>query len=699
MTVADDEGPTIICEQFIDVSIGTAGFGEVEAEDLSEGSFDNCCSDLIFEVKRQGEPDTQYAAQETFDCTDLGIQTVTLRATDCNGFSNTCNIQVEVEDTTAPLIACPPPAQADCTDFPAGTDLTGTPTTFDNCTTANLTFEDVNNLNACEVGTVTRTFTVSDAEGLTATCSQTITFSDNTPLTVDFPEDVVLDNCGSNADLAVTGAPVSNADCEILSVNIQNDTFDLENGCGIKILRTFNVTEFCTGAVVSEVQEINITDNEAPIFDQPQGFFNDTFSCSDNIILPPAPTATDMCSTVTVTLIGDDQMSTGCGSNFTRTLTYRAEDGCGNTTEYQTEILVEDTTPPVLSCPTGLVATADANCVSNLNLSPALATDDCSEFTITNDFPGAAEPNAIVAGEFPLGETLVTYTATDACGNSSVCLTSILVQDQTGPNLTVANMITVPIELPDSLGVLDLDEIILENIDDCNNPTTVTVSQDTFDCTEAGSTVTVTVTAFDALDNETEIDITVIVTDPDMLCIDERPAVTAGTIRRPDDSPLADVEVHMQNPAVAEVSTTNGQGIYVFFHEFEENPCQIIPVSTAPAIAEVTSWDIILTKRHILNVEMFTSPYQYFAADVNQSGTVTLADIIEMRRVILGMQTDFADSPAYRFLPAGYTCSEGENPFDCEIPESYLMTSPIWEEIDLNFIGVKTGDVSGSTGN
>lgn len=696
VTVADDEGPTMICEQFIDVSIGTAGFGEVAAEDLNEGSFDNCCSDLTFEVKRQGEPDTQYAAQETFDCTDLGLQTVTLRATDCNGFSNTCNIQVEVEDKTAPLLACPPPADLDCTQFPAGTDVAGTPFVFDNCGIADLNFTDVENLNSCNSGTVTRTFTATDPGGLSTSCTQTLTFTDNTPLVVTFPADTTLNNCGAIADPTVTGEPMTNADCELLGTSVQNDTFDLADGCGIKILRTFNVLNLCSGNTVSDVQEIKITDNEAPTFDQPEGFFNDTFSCNETIILPDPPTATDMCGTATVTLIDDAQESTGCGSNFTRTLTYRAEDDCGNTADFQTEILVEDTTPPVISCPVGLIASADENCERNLNLAAATATDDCSDFTISNDFPGAAEPNATVSGDFPLGETIVTYTATDDCGNSAVCLTAILIEDQTGPDLVAANMITVPIELPDTLGILDIADVLISNVDDCNNPTTVTISQDTFDCNETGSTVTVTLTGIDAVDNETELEVMVIVTDPDSLCFNERAAVTAGTVRRPAGEPIANVAVHLQNPATAEISTTSANGIYVFFHEFEEAPCQIIPVSEVPAITDVTSWDLLLTKRHILNIEPFTSPYQYFAADVNQSGTVTLADVVEMRRVILGVQTEFDNSPSYRFLPADYVCPAGENPFDCDIPESYLMTSPVWEEIDLDFIGIKVGDVSGA---
>lgn len=66
----------------------------------------------------------------------------------------------------------------------------------------------------------------------------------------------------------------------------------------------------------------------------------------------------------------------------------------------------------------------------------------------------------------------------------------------------------------------------------------------------------------------------------------------------------------------------------------------------------VSTYDIVKITKHILNVQVFTSSYQYIAADVNNSGTVSTADIIKIKKLILGINDDFEDVDSWRFIPA-----------------------------------------------
>ena len=80
---------------------------------------------------------------------------------------------------------------------------------------------------------------------------------------------------------------------------------------------------------------------------------NATAECSDD--LTPAgqgmATATGGCGTVVITF-ADVNTPGSCPNNFTITRTFTATDDCGSTTCEQT-IMVDDTTPPMITCPGG----------------------------------------------------------------------------------------------------------------------------------------------------------------------------------------------------------------------------------------------------------------------------------------------------------------------------------------------------------
>jgi len=110
----------------------------------------------------------------------------------------------------------------------------------------------------------------------------------------------------------------------------------------------------------------------------------------------------------------------------------------------------------------------------------------------------------------------------------------------------------------------------------------------------------------------------------------------------------------------------------------------------------ISTFDIVLLAKHIINAAPFTVPYQYIAADVNRSGTVTAFDMVELRRVILGLQTErFPNNTSWRFITKeDYYASS--NPLEGAFTENILLTdldNPIG---DLSFFAIKIGDVNAS---
>lgn len=64
--------------------------------------------------------------------------------------------------------------------------------------------------------------------------------------------------------------------------------------------------------------------------------------------------------------------------------------------------------------------------------------------------------------------------------------------------------------------------------------------------------------------------------------------------------------------------------------------------------------DIIRIQNHILGKDPITDPLSLLAADVNKSGKVTVSDIIEIRRLILGKMEQFSSGDSWIFIDADF---------------------------------------------
>jgi HYR domain len=137
-----------------------------------------------------------------------------------------------------------------------------------------------------------------------------------------------------------------------------------------------------------------------------------------------APTATDNCGDVTLTSTHNPGHTFAKGTTL---VTYTATDDAGNTATCSFNVTVDDAINPVITgCPSNITVSANASCQATVNWTAPTVSDNCGgTLTLTT----TKNPATI----FNVGTTVVTYTATDAAGNTSTCSFNVTVQDNTNP--------------------------------------------------------------------------------------------------------------------------------------------------------------------------------------------------------------------------------------------------------------------------
>jgi len=329
------------------------------------------------------------------------------------GLSATCTQTITIADTTAPTISgVGADATIDCSETPSFS----TPTAMDGCDPAPaLTFEDTTSTGACPQSySVTRTWTATDACGNSSTASQTITVQDTTAPTISgVPADATVE-CDAVPSPA---APTASDACDpapTLSYSESTAAGDCANAS--VITRTWTATDAC-GNSSSQSQVVTVVDTTPPVL---SGVPDDaSYQCRADVPDAPTVTASDNCGDATVSL-EENESNPGSDCQNTITRTWTATDACGNTSSMTQTIQVDDTTPPEISCPPDVEISSDPDsCLALVDAGMAVATDNCTVESLVSDHDGQSM--------FPVGDTMIVWTATDACGNTATCTQTIRV--------------------------------------------------------------------------------------------------------------------------------------------------------------------------------------------------------------------------------------------------------------------------------
>ena len=141
-------------------------------------------------------------------------------------------------------------------------------------------------------------------------------------------------------------------------------------------------------------------------------------------------------------------------------------------------------------------------------------------------------------------------------------------------------------------------------------------------------------------------------------------------------APINGVRVDLTGSGIDTYNTT-ADGAYTFSVNAGES-YTITPSKDNDVITNngITTLDLVLIQRHVLNIVLLGSPYKIIAADVNNSSSVTTLDIVLIRTVILQINTSFPPTNRlWSFVNSDYVFPVPENPFPFEDYRTYLNAS------------------------
>ena len=462
ITVDDTIAPTITCPNDISVQCPEGVPAVVTDPDEFDalpgaGLSDNCTllRDLV--VTHVGDESDGLTCPETI--------TRTYRVTDECGNTAECTQTITVDDTIRPSITCPnyewvqcredvPPPVTDPTEFVGlpGASLN------DNCTSlANLVIthvgDDSDGLTCPE--TITRTYRVTDECGNWDECTQEIVVDDTIAPTVTCP-DLVPVQCPSDVPDPVDtpeefdALPGANAEdnCTLLSqltLTHMGDVSDSET-CPMTITRTYRFTDACGNWIECE-QTITVDDTTPPEVTSPD---DTTVQCPEDVPDPvetpeelvalPGALLSDNCTALAdLVLVHLSDLSDGQTCPETITRTYRFIDECGNPSDCEHTIVVNDTINPTIDCPDNVSVQCPGDIPSVVTdssqfvlLAGAALDDNCTSIEnlvithVGDASDGLACPGTITR----------TYRVTDECGNWNECEQIITVDDTIDPEGT-----------------------------------------------------------------------------------------------------------------------------------------------------------------------------------------------------------------------------------------------------------------------
>ncbi|MCB0520420.1 MAG: T9SS type A sorting domain-containing protein [Lewinellaceae bacterium] len=649
--VMDTETPTAVCDSLTLVSLPNTGTTSLQANIFNKGSSDNC-SPLIYKVSRDGNTP---GMSVTFDCTDVGTSVpVTLRVIEALNPSsyNECVTLVAVSDPNIPwLLSCPTHNPIDCEDDYSDLSIFGYPVYMDGCGYT-LTTDSTISISNCGTGTIVRHFTATDPSGNSNTvCTQTIIVQNQTPFngsTIVWPLDTMFVNgCHVAADLEPSDLPapynqptVTGNPCAMIAMSYSDQLFYINYPACYKIVRTWKLLDWCQ-------------------YD------------------PSNPT---------VGIWQDQQV-----------------------------IAVVDTELPVVTfCPPNDTFGLDASCALGVVTLPNVtATGTCSgeTVTITNNSPYATAGGANASGNYPPGQHTVVFTIKDGCGNKTTCSTVITVMDLTDPTVKCKTGIVAELGVVnqgDPFSEVDAVLFNLNSSDNCTSPGnlsfTIRLAGDSinppgsslvFNCDSLG-TIAVEVYVTDEAGNSDFCTANVIVQDNNHLCPNMlvSHAMIAGNVEMEDGIQIPNVMVHVQNASL--MDSTDNQGHFALHDVQTGSNYEVMPEKNTGFGNGVTTFDLVILSRHILGIQVLSSPYKIIAADVNNTGTVTTSDIVELRRLILGIYDEFPNNHSWRFVAKGYVFPNPSNPFTPPFPEAVNVANLSQDVLDANFYAVKIGDLNNS---
>ena len=757
--VADLEAPIAICADGINVSLTGAGVQRLYVDNINVESYDNCAVDNIL-LRRiyYREPMTcdtllepyysEYDPYVEFNCCDVGLTIlVEMQVTDVAGNTNSCWVSVFVEDNTLPICYGLSDESINCESLPEDFDpadvlqlqtLFGVPEVFDNCAADFVEFPPAIGLNDCASGIIERKFKAVDLFGNESldTFRQIISIGENLEYEIRFPMDAASDMI-SNSDTLI----LRKTSCDDFTVTYTDEFLPLEMDECYNIMRTYSVINNCEydgvsdPVIISRNEDCNMADGEAHVWVLHRG--NYAYIDSDTLetnMIPAAGTKGASCDGTT--------NPDGYWRQVTSTGYW----------QYTQRILLYDTIPAVVHFENQAPYCTESECVGQVDLpfsiyENAIADELEIRVFLDADADGTADvdltgtgvltgeyPNYMISGTFPIGNHQFLIDVIDGCGNVGNGSLPFEVIDCYVPDPVCQSGLVINLQaLPpntDIDGDGDFDEggvaVLAEdlaacNVVDCTEPLRFSVNRigDTpspdqtslfLSCDDRFS-INLEVYVWDSAFNPYAVqpdgtvggpnykscEVLILLQDPDGVCMDCASGLRAdGTIENINGQPLEGVTVELIESDINSVQT-DGLGNYHFSGLAYHGDYLIRPSYTGGLTSGLNTQDIVRIFWHIQGTQPITSPYLLLAADVDHSGDITENDMQQILMALTGDITQFENNQSWIFVDAAHQFIDPNNPWAEAYPDHLLIEDIIQCVDDLNFVGIKVGDVSQMT--
>ena len=341
----------------------------------------------------------------------LGSSTIIWTAIDNNGNSAFVTQQVDVVDTTPPTMSLIPDIVAEAIvpydniielQAPDADDIMG----VDSITNDAPEF--------FPIGETIVTWIATDIVGNTSSIEQKITVYDSTFPTLQIPADIVIEATSYDQNYINLGEAIASDNSEITSI-----TNDAPEFFALGETTVTWTTIDSSNNFTSMTQLVSVVDTTVPEILPLEDITLEATSVDENIVNLDNPITSDV-QDVIIYLTAPDIFPVG-----ETTVTWTVVDGSDNSSTADQIITIVDTTKPALSIPKDQIVEASSLQDTLVEIGQARAHDITGISSIVHNAPNV----------FPLGSTLIAWTATDNHGNTTTAYQRITIVDSTSPTI------------------------------------------------------------------------------------------------------------------------------------------------------------------------------------------------------------------------------------------------------------------------
>jgi len=361
----------------------------------------------------------------------LGSTVVTWVSIDSNGNATTFEQTITIVDTIPPSIFVPVDIVAEAVDPVLNFIELGDATTYDHVGIESVTNDKPDSFS---FGDTTVTWTAVDTSGNISTGTQLVTIVDTTIPEIVAPSDVTVEATGTSNTVVEIGEATIYDIIQVYTITSDSpDTFPL----GETVI-TWTATD-SSGNSATATQTVTVVDTTAPGITAPDSIIIEASGAEGNLADIGLGSGNDTVEIISVTSDSPDTFPLG-----ETVITWTATDSSGNSATATQTVTVVDTTAPGITAPDSIIIEASGAEGNLADIGLGSGNDTVEIISVTSDSPDT----------FPLGETVITWTATDSSGNSATATQTVTVVDTTAPELIVPEDVIV-----DSFSLENLVEI------------------------------------------------------------------------------------------------------------------------------------------------------------------------------------------------------------------------------------------------